>query len=284
MQITRFMAAVTTAVMVLAAIAQVSNAADTAALAAARAMDEEIRRLKDLPDSARGAAITRIAQRIRRQPPQYAVALAGNLVIDGTPGSGCETVQQIADTLAHVLRGASPACTQGAYKQLAELARYQGVQISVDHPEFLAAMREFEAADLQRQDADFTIGDLEGKQWNLRSLRGRVVLVNFWATWCPPCRAELPDLQTIYQEFKSRGLVVLAITDEDPETVRRFAAEHKLTFPVLLDRRKETKAAFLIDGIPVTLLYDRTGRLVAQAFARPNRDRFLAMLRQAGLH
>ena len=79
---------------------------------------------------------------------------------------------------------------------------------------------------------------------------GRVVLVNFWATWCPPCRKEMPDLDALYQKFKDRGLIVLAISDEDAAKVRSYIQEHKVSYPILLDPGRQVNEAFQIEGIP----------------------------------
>jgi thiol-disulfide isomerase/thioredoxin len=85
------------------------------------------------------------------------------------------------------------------------------------------------------QHVDFTLTDLDHKPWVFRQLAGKVVLVNFWATWCPPCRKETLDLDALNKEFRDKGLVILAISDEDRATVAPFIAEQKLTCPVLLD-------------------------------------------------
>lgn len=153
----------------------------------------------------------------------------------------------------------------------------------IDDPQYSAAMRELDAEDQHRRDADFKLSDIDGREWTLKGLRGKVVLVNFWATWCPPCRREIPDLQLVYARFKQRGLVILAISDEDPVTLKRFVAEQKLSYPVLLDPGQEVRGAFRVTGIPASFVYDRLGNLVAQALARPNMQGFLEMLGNASL-
>ena len=132
-------------------------------------------------------------------------------------------------------------------------------------------------------DSDFTLTDVQERKWNLKSLRGKVVLVNFWATWCPPCRREIPDLDALYKRFRDQGLVILAITGEEASIVRPFISQQIVSYPVLLDPARKVKELFLVDGIPESFVYDREGRLVAQAIDRPAMQGFLNMLRQAGL-
>jgi peroxiredoxin len=141
-----------------------------------------------------------------------------------------------------------------------------------------------EADDQSRQHMDFTLSDLQGKSWTLRNLQGKVVLVNFWATWCPPCRKEMPDLQALYGQFKDQGFVVLAISDEDASKVKPFIAENNITYPVLLDPGGKVGQLFQIRGIPKSFVYDRTGKLVAQSIDMRTRGQFLEMLAQAALH
>ena len=152
-----------------------------------------------------------------------------------------------------------------------------------DSPQFTAAMSRLEADDKARSQADFTLTDLTGTRWTLRALQGKVVLVNFWATWCPPCRKEIPDLEALYTRFQDRGLVILAISDEEPGKVAPFIAGHNITYPVLLDPGRKVNESFRVDGIPKSFLYDRSSKMVAQAIDMRTRRQFLEMLRQAGL-
>lgn len=270
-------------ILVATCVALVAADQEPADLTNAKAIDQEMRQLKELPDDARPLAIKNVAARIRQQPARYAIALAENLAVDGTEGSGPDILQEIADTILFVLPNAPPQIAGAAYRTLAELARYSGVRVTLNAPEYSAAMRELDVEDQLRRGADFKLNDIEGGEWTLKGLRGKIVLVSFWATWCPPCRREVSDLQTLCARFKERGLVILAISDEDTATLKHFAAEHKLSYPVLLDPGLVARGAFKVTGIPASFVYDRSGKLVAQALTRPNLQRFLEMLGDAGL-
>ncbi len=169
------------------------------------------------------------------------------------------------------------------YVELASLVRYEHMQAASDSPQFAEAMAKLEADDAKRQNADFTLADLQGKAWHLQDLRGKVVLVNFWATWCPPCRKEMPDLDALYNRFKDRGFVVLAISDEEAAKVSPFISERKISYPVLLDPGRKVNDAFIVEGIPKSFVYDRSGKMVAQSIDMRTRSQFLEMLAQAGL-
>lgn len=109
---------------------------------------------------------------------------------------------------------------------------------------------------------DFSLELLDGGLVTLSDLRGKVVLVNFWATWCPPCRAEMPAIEKVYRTFKPLGLEVLAVnlTDQDSEAaVAAFAQELGLTFPIPLDRRGEVSTRYILRGLPSTFFIDRQG-------------------------
>jgi len=93
----------------------------------------------------------------------------------------------------------------------------------------------------------------------LKEQRGKVVVVNFWATWCPPCRKEMPDLETLYKQFKDQGLVILAISDEDAGKVGPFIAEQKVTLSDPARSGRKVNELFQIEGIPKTFVYDRSG-------------------------
>jgi peroxiredoxin len=157
------------------------------------------------------------------------------------------------------------------------------VDVSLDDPKFAAAMAKLETDEKRRNEANFTLTDLNGKNWTLRELRGKVVLLNFWATWCPPCRKEMPDLENLSHRFGQAGLVILGISDEKSETVRKFIAQQGITYPVLFDPDRKIHELYQIEGIPKTFIYDREGRIVAQAIDMRTEKQFLGMLAEAGL-
>jgi peroxiredoxin len=144
-------------------------------------------------------------------------------------------------------------------------------------------MVRLEGNDKKREHLDFTLKDLSGKTWTFSELRGKVVLVNFWATWCPPCRKEMPDLETLYTRFGSKGFVVLGISDEETAEVEPFIRDHKISFPVLLDPSRKVNELFVVQGIPKSFVYDRQGKLVAQSIDMRTQKQFLEMLEKAGL-
>jgi len=215
-----------------------------------------------------------------------AVALS-NLSTEGDFGR--DTLQEVTTTLATAIREQPPARgskgePNDAYMELASLVRYEHMQASSNDPQFTEAMAKLEADDVKRQNADFTLTDLQGKSWHLQDLKGKVVLVNFWATWCPPCRKEMPDLQALYDKYKDQGFVVLSISDEEVAKVSPFIAERKISYPVLLDPGRKVNDAFIVEGIPKSFVYDRDGKLVAQSIDMRTRSQFQRMLAQAGLN
>jgi peroxiredoxin len=250
---------------------------------------EQIRKLRSLPDDERARVTKRLALQIRQLPAgSHKEGLANslaNLVTEGDPGA--ETLQEVATTLAEALREQPAAAGKDkstmSYATLAQLVRYEHVQVSVDDPRFAAAMAKLEDDDRSRQSVNFTLADLAGKSWTLRDLRGSVVLVNFWATWCPPCRKEMPDLEALYQRFGPKGLVILAISDEEIGKIQPFIAEHRFNYPILLDPGRKVNELFRVEGIPKSFVYDREGKLAAQAIDMRTQRQFLEMLAHAGL-
>ena len=109
---------------------------------------------------------------------------------------------------------------------------------------------------------DFTLDTLEGSQMTLTDFRGKVVMVNLWASWCPPCRAEMPAIEQIYQKNKAQGLEVLAVntTYQDSESAAaQFVQDFGLTFPILLDRDGDMSKRYQLQALPTTYFIDRQG-------------------------
>jgi peroxiredoxin len=251
---------------------------------------EKIRGLRKLDDTVRARVTKELALEIRQLPVvpnklRLALALS-NLSTEGDFGR--DTLQEVATTLADAVREQPPSRgdhgqPDDAYTELASLARYEHMQVSSNDRQFADAMAALEADDAKREKADFTLQDVEGQSWHLRDLKGKIVLVNFWATWCPPCRKEMPDLQALYERYKDQGFVVLSISDEDAAKVSPFIAEHRITYPVLLDPGRKVNEAFVVEGIPKSFVYDRQGKLVAQSIDMRTRGQFQQMLAAAGL-
>jgi len=109
---------------------------------------------------------------------------------------------------------------------------------------------------------DFTLSDPSGKSVRLRDLRGKVVVVDFWATWCGPCRALMPHIQKMHEQWASKGLVVLGLdVGEDAATVAKFAKAQSYTFRLLLDAEPGVTGPYFVQAYPTTFVIDRSGRI-----------------------
>jgi peroxiredoxin len=130
------------------------------------------------------------------------------------------------------------------------------------HPEQAAAAGRASSPHRGFTAPDFDLETLGGDRLRLSDLRGQVVVVNLWASWCPPCRAEMPALQQLFEAYREDGLVVVAVnaTDQDSaNAARTFVAEHGLTFPVVLDALGEASRAYALQAMPSTYVVDRRG-------------------------
>ena len=130
---------------------------------------------------------------------------------------------------------------------------------------------------------DIAVTGMDGAQKRLSDFRGKVVLIDFWATWCPPCRKSLPETQRFHTEYGGKGLAVLAVSNEQKPTVTSFLAQNKYTFPAYLDRGSVAERAYHVTGIPSVAVIDRSGRLSAFIVGLSSRETILAALQKAGL-
>lgn len=122
---------------------------------------------------------------------------------------------------------------------------------------------------------DFSLEDMDGMDWTLSQLRGKVVMLNFWASWCPPCREEIPSMESVYQDLKDAGFVVLAINQwEEPDHVFSYMGQLEVypSFPILFDRDSSVSDRYGVKGLPTTLLIDRQGRIRYRAIGGRNFD------------
>src|SRR5262245_59666377 len=112
------------------------------------------------------------------------------------------------------------------------------------------------------QAEDFRLTDLAGKEQSLSQYRGKIVLVNFWATWCKPCTTEMPAMQASFDKLRDKGFVVLAVNElEDDAKVREHIKQYGHTFPVLMDRDNKVVNQFGVFGLPVSVFIDQEGRV-----------------------
>jgi peroxiredoxin len=110
---------------------------------------------------------------------------------------------------------------------------------------------------------DFVLTDMQGHKHRLSDYRGHGVFLNFWGTWCPPCKQEMPYINNQYHQFKDKGVEVLAVDiQESPLAVNEFISRYNLDFPIMIDTDKEVMTTYGIDPLPATFLIDKNGNVV----------------------
>jgi thiol-disulfide isomerase/thioredoxin len=276
--------ALLTAVVLLAAPLLHAQASESA-------INKQLGNLRSLSADKRPAATVKLAADISTLPAgkakvNFAYELAG-LVTEGDQGA--DALQAVGNALAQALaQSPMPAAKNGEppapYMELASLVRYEDIVAKLDDPLFAKAGQILAANEDDVQKADFTLKDLHNKKFTLSELKGKIVVVNFWATWCPPCRAEMPNLELIYTHFQSQGLVILSITNEDPFKVVPMISTWNYHPPVLFDTDGKVAKQFHVQGIPRTFVFNREGKLVAQAIDQCTQQQFLKMLSKTDLH
>ena len=124
---------------------------------------------------------------------------------------------------------------------------------------------------------EFTVKDMNGASVRLADYKGKVMLINFWATWCPPCKAELPGLIALHDAYKDKGLAILGVSeDDDPETLRKFAGEWKIRYPMLVGRDEDKlfDAYGPLYGIPTSVIVGRDGAVCGRHVGPATKDEF----------
>ena len=248
-----------------------------------------------MADADRALAIANLSKDIASLPPgTKKVEYADQLAVISTQGqNGAEAMQSAADTLAAALKESpQPAPKDGlpshAYMELAKMARYAGVKTSLSDPMLDKAAQTVLANEADVAKADFTLKDLDGKKVTLSALKGKIVLVNFFATDCSACMHETQDLELIHEHYANQGLVILRITEENPAQVDRVMSHMNFKPQVLTDNGGmgfygAAGKAFHIDGEPRTFVFGRDGKLVAESLDMCSQRQFFAMLGRAGL-
>jgi cytochrome c biogenesis protein CcmG, thiol:disulfide interchange protein DsbE len=125
---------------------------------------------------------------------------------------------------------------------------------------------------------DFTLQTAAGETYTLSDLQGYAVLVNMWATWCPPCEAEMPAMQKVYEEYREQGLIILAVNStfqDTPANIPIFIEKHNLTFPILLDQTSAVSRAYQVRSLPSSYFINRQGIITEVVIGGPMSEALL---------
>lgn len=134
-----------------------------------------------------------------------------------------------------------------------------------------------------REAPSFTLTNLAGKEVSLQDYRGNIVMLDFWATWCAPCRRAHPDIQELYEEYKEDGVVVLGINNEGRNTARQYMQKHDYSFPTLLDTTDATAREYGVNAMPYYFVIDRDGKISSEIVGYHPKSDMLEALKKAGL-
>lgn len=125
---------------------------------------------------------------------------------------------------------------------------------------------------------DFTLQTTTGEAYTLSDLQGYAVLINVWATWCPPCEAEMPAIQKVYDEYREQGFIVLAVNStfqDDPLKIPQFAEKYNLTFPILLDETSQVSRTYQVRSLPSSFFINRQGIITEVVIGGPMSEALL---------
>jgi peroxiredoxin len=126
---------------------------------------------------------------------------------------------------------------------------------------------------------EFSLPDLSGKQHSIKEWQGKVLVINFWATWCPPCLKEMPEFEAMQNEFSDKGLQFVGIALDDLEPIKEFIASKKITYPILLGEDQGTKLAHdlgnIVNTVPFTVIVDKKGLVTKSHMGELSREQLL---------
>jgi len=129
---------------------------------------------------------------------------------------------------------------------------------------------------------DFTLNDLQGNEISLSDFTGKIIVLNFWATWCPPCKAEIPDFVETYNEFKNQNVVFLGVSlDDDINALEQFVSEYHINYPVLIDNLTENvSASWNISAIPTTFFINTDGKIIDKWVGQIPKQQLVSILNE----
>lgn len=129
---------------------------------------------------------------------------------------------------------------------------------------------------------NFLLRDMDNRKWTFSSTKGKVVLIDFWATWCVPCKVEIPEFVDMYARYKEKGLEVVGVSmDTDLAAIKSFAAEHKMNYPVLIGAGADgVSRTWGVDGLPTTVLVTRDGKVCRKFVGQTAREQFEEIIRK----
>lgn len=248
----------------------------------------------DLTDDERGAVVDEAQKQLPRLEVDMASFQAFSRLFDQSGRLDDTPVfPELARTATRMVEWlkacTDPACQEprhslpAFYAGTASLVREADIEPTASDSSLEARLLLLDLASRLHREFDFSLRDIGGARHRLKDLRGKVVVLNFWATWCAPCRREMPDLDEIYRESKDRGLVVLAITDDDPDSVREFATKNRYSFPMIVDSARALFEQYRVPGYPSSVIIDREGGIAVVFLGARSRAGIMRALVRAGL-
>jgi peroxiredoxin/outer membrane lipoprotein-sorting protein len=131
---------------------------------------------------------------------------------------------------------------------------------------------------------DFTLKTFKGATVQMKKLRGKVVLLSFWASWCGPCRHEMPVIEKLSHQYRDQGFLVFGVNDEDRDTIQDYIKENGYSFPTLVDEEQEAMKLYHVGAIPTTVVIDREGKIASYQVGTSSENELRAVLRTLGIH